>query len=257
MKKQLTAILVSGVLMTAGGSAFASDIAEATYDKIEPQITLSGSDKIEVVGDQITIQLKYTVSGIESAEVTEKLTKAAGEAVKVIGNFDKKGNVETQFSSVNVHPVYTYGKDNSEAPKITGWTGNVTLKIMAKNNFAEASALASKIGDFVIEDVNYDLSNAEMKKYEDQSVEKAISAFSKKAMLITKSFGYTNYELVDVNVSFNGERNNISPRPYMARSAAPKMLMNEMADQAGSAFDFTPGKFEITAEVSGKIQLIK
>lgn len=256
MKKQLTAILMSGVFMATSGVAFASDIAENTYDKIDPQITLTGSDKMEISGDQITIQLKYTVSEKESAEVTEKLTKAAADAVKIIDGFDKKGNIETQFSNVNVFPNYTYGKDNADTPKITGWTGNVTLKIMAKNNFAEASALSSKINNFAIENVSYDLSSNEMKKYEDQSVERAITAFSKKADLITKSFGYKSYDLIDVSVSFNGERNNISPRPYM-RSAAPKMMMTEMADQPGSAFDFTPGKFEISAEVSGKIQLIK
>lgn len=255
-KKTVLSLVLSGLIFSAG-TAVASDI-ETPAQQLDPKISLSSNYSTQVFGDEMTITTKYTVKSKTSDEVNIKLLEASNKAKAQIEKFKEsvKGDtsaLEIQFSNVNIHPDYYYDKENNQQGKIVSWTGEAVLKLSVKNDFSLASKLASQLPDFVIVNVSYDLSKTEMKKYEDEAIKEAIDSFNRKSELITKSFGYTNFEIADVNVSFSGQ-NQIQPRIQYARAASSPLMLNAESDSMNT-FDFTPNKFEISADISGQIKL--
>lgn len=249
-KKVLLGIIAGSILVST------SALAEETKKEKESLVSLSSTVNNEVMADEMTIITKYSVSGESSDEVKNKINDAINNAKEKLKTLPSEG-VEYQFSNVNIHPVYSYNDKTGEGSKITGWRGTSTLKIISKDQqFSNASNAATKINDFVIEDVSFSLSKKEIKKYEDVMVKNAIEEFKQKAILVSENFNYSNYSIVDVSVSFNNEINYIQPRVYAPRSAMMMKTESNVEDK-NVGFDFTPNKIDLSASVQGRIELIK
>lgn len=247
-----TTVLSSIVLFSFSANAEKQDMIKINTIE-QPEVSLTSSSSQEVQGDKIVIKTKYIATGKTSLEVQKKLSEMVGKTKKDIEEYRENKNISFEFNNVSVRPVYSYTKDNDQ-PRISSWEGEATLKIMGKEDFSDASILASNVNEFVIENVSFELSHDKTLSYEDETIKNAITTFHKKAKLITSSFGYEDYQILDVSVSYNGENNNFQPRPMYNKARA--VMMTESFD-AGSqnAFDFTPSKFNLSAEVSGKIKM--
>lgn len=226
-------------------------------------LTFSSSYKQEIEQDQITIKSQYTITDNNPSVVQKQINLKTSKALEFVkSKFNNNKNITVKTGQISVNPVYKYinGKQTIET-----WRGYSEIILQGQNseiqninNAQELSNLqnittlitntATQIPDFYIANVNFSLSDEKIQKFKDSTVKQAINNYKQEAKKLTDNFGFKNFKIKEVNISYNPNDNIIYPMAVGATIAS-------FDAKTQSNLTTQPGKTVIEANVSGTIEM--
>jgi len=153
----------------------------------------------------------------------------------------KPGQIDVQTGNFSLFPRY------SSKGGITGWQGTAELGIEGRD-IPGIAQLAGRISTMTIARVGSNLSREQRLKVESDVAAQAIANYRAKAADYTRQFGFTSFNVREVNVSSN------EPVAY---AAAPMMRMNAKVADAGETLPVELGKGTVSITVNGSVTMTK
>lgn len=233
MKHQL------GVLL-----AVSATFAAPAWAEMQPPmnvISLSASATVEVTKDLLSVTLSTTKDGNDAATVQAALKQALDAALAEAKKAAKPGQIDVQTGNFSLFPRY------SSKGGITGWQGTAELGIEGRD-IPGIAQLAGRISTMTIARVGSNLSREQRLKVESDVAAQAIANYRAKAADYTRQFGFTSFNVREVNVSSN------EPVAY---AAAPMMRMNAKVADAGETLPVELGKGTVSITVNGSVTMTK
>ena len=215
--------------------------APARADAPPPQgvLSLGASASVEVTKDVLVVTFSTTKEGADANAVQAQLKQALDAALAEARKAARPGQVEVQTGAFSLFPRYT----NKGA--ISGWQGTAEV-IVEGRDMATIGQLSGRITSMTVARVAYRLSREASQKVEAEVAAEAIARYRAKAGEYAKQFGYGGYAIREVNVTTSDPPQ--GPQPMM-RSQASAMSAQ------GDALSVEPGKAQVTANVSGTVQM--
>ncbi len=203
-------------------------------------LVLASTATAEVANDWLTVVLSTTREGNEAGAVQTQLKTALDTALTEARKLARPGQLEVRTGAFAVYPRY--------APKggISGWQGSTELVIEGRDALV-ISQLAGRLSSLSISRVGFSLSREAREKVEGEVAAQAITRFRAQAEAHAKQFGFAGFAIREVNVNLGNEGG--MPQPRFRAAAAP------MAMSADSALPVEAGKANVTATVSGSVQM--
>ncbi len=225
-------ILVLGLLSTLVMPGVWAHEPVVNYDRI----SFSASAQSEVDNDLLSAELFVQREGSDAArlakEVNQDIEWAVSEAKQIAA-------VEVRTQGYRTHPVYM-------KQHLSAWRVRQSIQLKSADTSALSDLIGRLQGRLAVESVGYELSPEVRADAEDRMIQKAIAAFSRRAVLVTEKFGRPGYRLVNVNITSTGS----VPRPmYQSRAMAMSM------EQAVPAPTLKPGTQTVRVTVDGMIEL--
>lgn len=200
-------------------------------------VTLSANGETSVEQDYLTVNMAYEVDGDNNKQVQEQLTKRLNDSISSIKTAIKEKNFSVKMGRFSVYPQY-------DKTVINTWHGVATI-ILEGKDFAAISNATASVKDFTIQSTNFSVSPEQLSAVKDQTVSKAIANFKQQAGKITNNFGFENYEIKTVNVSYDEQG---------AMPVFRAMANTERAISVNSTpVNFEAGKTTIRANVDGSV----
>jgi uncharacterized protein YggE len=115
------------LLLLAAAPAFAVNPNDKT-----PALTVSGRGEVRVDNTVAVVQLGFEAAGPDNAEVRADVSQRSAAVVAAL----KEEKIERlQTTAINIRPQFDYGQPSAntkrQAPKITGYIGQVTVSFSA------------------------------------------------------------------------------------------------------------------------------
>jgi len=204
-------------------------------------ISLSASATVEVTKDLLSVTLSTTKDGNDAASVQAALKQALDAALAEAKKAAKPGQIDVQTGNFSLFPRYS--------PKggITGWQGTAELGIEGRD-IPGIAQLAGRITTMTIARVGSNLSREQRLKVESDVAAQAIANYRAKAADYTRQFGFTSFNVREINISSN------EPVAY---AAAPMMRMNAKVADAGDTLPVELGKGTVNVTVNGSVTMVK
>jgi predicted secreted protein len=204
-------------------------------------MSLSATATAEVTMDLLAITFSTTREGTDAATVQSQLKQALDAALGEARRVAKLGQVEVRTGNFSMYPRY--------APKggINGWQGTVQLTVEGRDMTA-ISQLAGKIMTLTIARVGYGLARETREKVEADTTAQAISRFRERAQSQAQAFGFSGYQIREVQVG--------TQEPPMGMPAQA-IRMRASAAPAEEALPVEAGKTTVSTSVSGSVQMTK
>ncbi|MFO1228672.1 SIMPL domain-containing protein [Roseateles sp.] len=206
------------------------------------RVTLAASATAELPADWLTLNLATTKDGSDAAAVQAQIKQALDAALAEARRVAKPGQVEVQTGGFAVNPRY-----NSKGG-ISGWVGRAELIVEGRDSVAIAQ-LSGRITTLSVAGAAWSLSREAREKAEGDITAQAIARFKARANEVAKAFGYSSYQLGEVNVSGNEGGVMAVPRVFAMKAAAAPMADEALPTEAGKA--------RVTISVNGSIVLTK
>jgi predicted secreted protein len=204
-------------------------------------ISLSASASVEVTKDLLSVTLSTTKDGNDAASVQAALKQALDAALAEAKKAAKPGQIDVQTGNFSLFPRY------SSKGGITGWQGTAELGIEGRD-IPGIAQLAGRISTMTIARVGSNLSREQRLKVESDVAAQAIANYRAKAADYTRQFGFTSFNVREINVSSN------EPVAY---AAAPMMRMNAKVADAGDTLPVELGKGTVSITVNGSVTMAK
>jgi predicted secreted protein len=206
-------------------------------------VNLQADSTVEVAKDVLSLTFTTTREGTDAATVQSGLKQALDAALteaKAVAKPD--GQVDVHTGNFSLYPRY------AAAPKsgITGWQGSAELIVEGKD-MAAISQLSGRISTMTIGRVTTTLSRAQRDKVEADVTGQAIAKYQAKAAAYAKQFGFTGYQIREVNVSMN------EASPFMA----PMQMRAKSMLASDEPLPVEAGKGSVTAMVNGSVVMTK
>jgi predicted secreted protein len=203
-------------------------------------VSLTATASIDVPRDLISVTLSTTREGADAAAVQAQLKQALDAALAEARPVARPGLVEVRSGNFSLYPRH------GQKGTITGWQGTAQMSLEGRD-IATISQLAGRIGSMTIARVGYGLSKETREKAETEATAQAIARYRARADEAARLFGYTGYQVREVNVSAN------EPPPSM-----PMLRGQAMAMAAEAApLPVEPGQGSVTVTVSGNVQMTR
>lgn len=216
-------------------------VAPARADTPPPQgvLSLTASASVEVTKDVLSVTFSTTKEGPDANAVQAQLKQALDAALAEAKKAARPGQVEVQTGAFSLFPRYT------NKGGINGWQGTAEV-IVDGRDMAAIGQLSGRIATMTVARVAYRLSREATQKVEGDIAAEAIAKYRAKATEYAKQFGYAGYSIREVNVTTSEPQG--GPQP-MFRAQASAMSAQ------GEALSVEPGKAQVTAQVSGTVQM--
>jgi len=224
--------------------AVSATFAAPAWAEMQPPmnvISLSASATVEVTKDLLSVTLSTTKDGNDAATVQAALKQALDAALAEAKKAAKPGQIDVQTGNFSLFPRY------SSKGGITGWQGTAELGIEGRD-IPGIAQLAGRISTMTIARVGSNLSREQRLKVESDVAAQAIANYRAKAADYTRQFGFTSFNVREVNVSSN------EPVAY---AAAPMMRMNAKVADAGETLPVELGKGTVSITVNGSVTMTK
>ena len=224
--------------------AVSATFAAPAWAEMQPPmnvISLSASATVEVTKDLLSVTLSTTKDGNDAATVQGALKQALDAALAEAKKAAKPGQIDVQTGNFSLFPRY------SSKGGITGWQGTAELGIEGRD-IPGIAQLAGRISTMTIARVGSNLSREQRLKVESDVAAQAIANYRAKAADYTRQFGFTSFNVREVNVSSN------EPVAY---AAAPMMRMNAKVADAGETLPVELGKGTVSITVNGSVTMTK
>ena len=224
--------------------AVSATFAAPAWAEMQPPmnvVSLSASATVEVTKDLLSVTLSTTKDGNDAATVQAALKQALDAALAEAKKAAKPGQIDVQTGNFSLFPRY------SSKGGITGWQGTAELGIEGRD-IPGIAQLAGRISTMTIARVGSNLSREQRLKVESDVAAQAIANYRAKAADYTRQFGFTSFNVREVNVSSN------EPVAY---AAAPMMRMNAKAADAGETLPVELGKGTVSITVNGSVTMTK
>lgn len=224
--------------------AVSATFAAPAWAEMQPPmnvISLSASATVEVTKDLLSVTLSTTKDGNDAATVQAALKQALDAALAEAKKAAKPGQIDVQTGNFSLFPRY------SSKGGITGWQGTAELGIEGRD-IPGIAQLAGRISTMTIARVGSNLSREQRLKVESDVAAQAIANYRTKAADYTRQFGFTSFNVREVNVSSN------EPVAY---AAAPMMRMNAKVADASETLPVELGKGTVSITVNGSVTMTK
>ena len=238
-----------GFLATLGLAAALSApgaLAQATAPQPSGVLNINSAASVEVSKDVLGVAFTVTREGADAQAVQSALKQALDVALNEARKIAKPGQVELQTGNFSLYPRYAVPSKGGQ-PQINGWQGTAELLVQGKDIPAIAQ-LSGRIQTMSIARVGYSLSREAREKVDADVTAQAISRWRAKAALMAQQFGYSGYSVREVNVASNDMQQ--GPVPMLMKSARASAVADE-------ALPIKAGKAEVTATVSGSVQMTR
>ncbi len=192
-------------------------LAQATWADSERlhynQISLSAMASDEIKNDILVAILYVQEEGRHpktlADRVNEKISKAVERAKQLT-------EVKVQTLAYRTNPYY-------KKQKIAGWRVRQSIRLESKN-FSQLSQLIGELQEsLALEQVSYQVSPERRGEAENRVIAKAISAFEKRAAVISEQFGFSSYKMLDVNINTSGRYPAIRGRMQLSMDSSKQM----------------------------------
>lgn len=209
-------------------------------------VALSASATVEVTRDWLTVVFSTTREGPDAASVQSQLRQAVDLALAEARKVARTGQLEVQTGTFSLYPRHAVPDPRSPAaqPAIVGWLGSAELVVQGRD-MAAISQLTGRVTSLSIARVGQTLSREAREKVEGEVAAQAIARFRARADAVARQFGFTGYSLREVAVASDDG----GPRPQ------PMMAMKASRAAGDESLPVEVGKAEVTATVSGSVQL--
>lgn len=202
-------------------------------------VVLAASASAEVDRDLLSIVLSTTRDGPDAATVQSQLKQALDAALAEAKKAVRPGQLDARTGQFSLSPRY------SNKGMVSGWQGSAELAIEGRDIQAIAQ-LTGRINTMTIARVAFQLSREVRERAEAEVAAQAIARFRAQAADYAKLFGYTAYEIREVNV------NTSQPVPYAQRQM---MQARSEGAMASDALPVEPGRGTVTVMVNGSVQM--
>lgn len=213
--------------------------AEAPRENL---VSFSTSANIEVTKDLLGITLQVVRDGNDAGAVQAQLKQVLDAALAEAKKAAAPGAMEVRTGNFSLFP--RYGKEG----KISGWQGQAELVLEGKDSQRVAQT-AGKLTAMNVTSVGYSISRELAEKHEAEVTAQAIRKYRAKALEYAQQFGFSGYQIREVNVQVADQGG--GPQPYMVRAKT------QMSMASDAPVPVEPGKGLISATVSGSVQLTK
>lgn len=209
-------------------------------------VALSASASVEVPKDWLTVVFSTTREGADAAAVQSQLRQALDSALAEARRAVRPGQLEVQTGGFSLYP--RYAPPNPKSPTgpaaISGWMGTTELVVEGRDSQAIAQ-LTGRIQTLSIARVGFSLSREAREKVDGEVTAQAIARFCASAEAVSRQFGFAGYSVREVTVSSDG----------MAPKMQPVMRMQAARSTGDESLPVEAGKAEVTATVSGSVQM--
>jgi len=232
--------LLSPLAAAGAALAFAASLpARAETPPPQGVMSLTASASVEVTKDLLAVTFSTAREGADANVVQAQLKQALDAALAEAKKAARPGQVDVQTGAFSLFPRYT------NKGGITGWQGTAEI-IVDGRDMAAIGQLSGRITTMTVARVAYRLSREASERVEADVAAEAIGRYRAKAGEYAKQFGYGGYSIREVNVTTTEPPQ--GPTPMMRAQAST------MAAQ-GDALSVEPGKAQVSASVSGTVQM--
>lgn len=210
-----------------------------TYDRIE----LQASSVEWVNNDELEAQIFIEKNATNPKTLTQQINPLVAAALEKAKAYpDVKLSTAGQRSS----PNYDYRTN-----KITSWSMRSELRLQS-TNFEAASELIGALQDIGLEvaDISFKVSDDQRQKVENQMITQVTESFKERAEVVKKSWGATDYRLVNLTIKSN--TNSDESTPYGNQVYA---TMEQDASAASAPIAAGDQRIEMVAQ--GAVELTK
>ena len=196
------------------------------------RISLTASASQEVENDLLSAVLYAQQEGQRPTTLAERVNLSIKEAVE---QAKQQAGITVRTLDYMTTPIY-------RKQKIDGWRVRQSIHLQSQ----DATVLSKLIGQLqkglAVQSINYTLSPQARESAENSLIAEAIAAFQKRAALIARQFGRSDYQLVEVSINTPG-------------GIQPRMMHKRLEMSSMSAPAIEAGSQRITLKVSGTIEL--
>ena len=220
--------------------------AQPAMAPISGVLNLSTAATVEVTKDVLGLSFSVTREGVDAQAVQSALKQALDAALTEARKIAKPGAVEVQTGNFSLYPRYVNPAKGGQ-PTISGWQGSTELLVQGKD-IAAIAQLSGRIQTMTLARVAYSLSREAREKVEAEVTAQAIARWRAKAAQMAQQFGYSSYNVREVNVAAS----DFAPQPMP--------LLMKAARTSASADEALPteaGKGDVTVTVSGSAQMMR
>ncbi len=228
-------LLCSALLLltlTIGGTTAWAEENPPTYGRIN----LSASASRQVENDTLVARMYAQREGKDAAQLSREVNQRVSQAVK---QAKATPDIKVQTLGYNTNPIY-----NKQT--LTGWRVRQAIRLESQNSTALSDLIGSLQKSLGVESISYTISPEKLSATEESLMSEGITAFKRRAQLITKDMGHARYRLVNMQVNSSGS----SPQPMRMRS----MAMESKGRAAPPALE--AGTRQVQLNISGTIELV-
>jgi predicted secreted protein len=201
------------------------------YDRI----TLHSGASTEVQNDTLIAILYAQKEGSEPGSLSDSVNRLISQAINQAKSSE---GIKVETLGYQTSPIY-------HQQRLSGWRVRQSLRLESMHSDRLSLLLNKLQSSLALESINYAISPAQREKVEESLTLQAIDAFRRRAELVTKQFGRSQYRLVDMAIQ-------TSDRPVRP----VRMRASMMAAEGGSAAPIlAPGNQTVRIEVTGTIEL--
>jgi uncharacterized protein len=176
---------------------------------VVPVLTVSGMGEARVAPDEATVRLGVVAQAATAKGAQEQVNRTAGAVLEAIRKQGVKAE-DIQTSGLSLSPLYSQGRNENQAPKITGYQANntVTVRIDDLTKVGPVIDAGLGAGANTLDGVEFGLRNDEAARA--QALADAAAKARAKAETLAKALGLRLGAILEVaegGVS-------ISPPPY-------------------------------------------
>lgn len=242
------ALLSALSTLAIAAPAFADDNVIALPPAGTTIINLSATQRTTLGQDTLTSSLRIEQEGTSATDIQNNINRQMANALATTKAY---ADVKTSTGGYYVYQ-YEDGKPDPKTGIITNpvkkWRGAQTIRFESKDS-AKLLELAGKIQGmgFVMEGLNYTLSNEKSDAVRDDLMAKALKGIGDKAKIAQTALGKGNYEILEVNID-----NAYTPQPPMYKTMS---MRAEMADAGMAAPVAQSGEQDVTLTVNARVLL--
>lgn len=221
-----------------------SDIIQVVQNP-EPQnrVNINAVGSQEVDQDYLTISLSYTEQGSDAKTVQKNVSEVVNAAIAKAKEKSDGDTFKVSTSNFTVYPNY------NDKQKINKWSGQGTITLEG-TDFATISEMSTNLDKMVVTNISLGLSPEKQKELKNETVKMAIDNFKEEAATTAEMFGFKNYKIKEVSVSYNQPNYGLFKARAMS-APVPEAAMNDMNEP----LTVSPGKQQVEARVSGSIEM--
>ncbi len=230
------AVVLCGLLLV---SSSLSSVVVADDELQYNLVSLQASSEQDIDDDQMQVLLAVEHEARLAQDAADQVNKDMQWALD-LAKSSKTANKKMRVSTKNYATNPRYDKRN-----IIGWRAQQQLYLEGED-FAAVSELATQLQSrFQIKTMSFAARLETRKAAEERLIERSLKAFRVRADLITRTMGFSTYEIVDIHVGTQGHHPPV-PRQRMAMMTA-ESTVQDIAVSSGTS--------KLVVTTSGRIQL--
>lgn len=210
-------------------------------------MSLSASASLEVTLDTLAVTMAATREGADAGTVQSQLRQALDMALAEARKAARPKALEVQTGAFSLSPRYAPNTNRAGSPAIVGWIGRAELLIEGRDLTAVAQ-LAGRLPTMAVAQVRFALSREARELAEEETTQQAIARFRSRADQYARQFGFSGYQIREVQVGLQ--------EPVVAVSRPPMLRATAMAT-VDEALPVEAGKTTVNSTVSGSVQMTR